>query len=86
MSPETTQLLGAVATVYGLGMGDVPVVVVHAVGLVCGSVTLAVALRLRRPSAGAATPRLAGADQARMRPGRTLPCEPEREIGAEAGV
>ena len=99
MTPETTQLLGAAATLYGLGgalsvllqarrmhargtsgdvsvrffavyvggfavwllyglgIGDLPVIVVHAVGLVCGTVTLAVALRLRGPAAVAATPR-----------------------------
>ena len=93
MNPGTTQLLGAAATVYGLGgalsvllqarrmhvrgtsgdvsvrfftvyvggfavwllygiaIGDLPVIVVHAVGLVCGTVTLAVALGLRVPAA-----------------------------------
>ena len=93
MNPGTTQLLGAAATLYGLGgalsvllqarrmlargtsgdvsvrffavyvggfavwllygiaIGDVPVIVVHAVGLVCGTVTLAVAIRLRVPVA-----------------------------------
>ena len=93
MSPHTTQLLGAAATIYGLGgafsvllqarrmrargtsgdvsvrffavyvggfavwllygigIGDLPVIVVHAVGLVCGTVTLAVAIRLRVPVA-----------------------------------
>jgi len=93
MSPQTTQLLGAAATLYGLGgalsvllqarrmhvrgtsgdvsvrffavyvggfavwllyglgIGDLPVIVVHAVGLLCGTVTLAVALRLRGPAA-----------------------------------
>ena len=39
----------AVWLLYGLGIGDVPDIVVHAVGLLCGTVTLAVALRLRRP-------------------------------------
>ena len=37
----------AVWLLYGIGIGDVPVILVHAVGLVCGTVTLAVALRLR---------------------------------------
>jgi uncharacterized protein with PQ loop repeat len=32
---------------YGLGLGDVPIIVVDALGLVCGAITLAVALRLR---------------------------------------
>src|SRR3990170_133696 len=41
----------AVWLLYGLGIGDLPVIVVHAVGLVCGTVTLAVALRLRGPAA-----------------------------------
>jgi hypothetical protein len=40
----------AVWLLYGLGIGDVPVIVVHAVGLLCGTVTLAVALRLRGPA------------------------------------
>jgi MtN3 and saliva related transmembrane protein len=39
----------AVWLLYGLGVGDVPIIVVHAVGLLCGTVTLAVTLRLRRP-------------------------------------
>ena len=50
----------AVWLLYGLGIGDVPIIVVHAVGLLCGTVTLAVALRLRRPAAVAATPRAGG--------------------------
>ena len=37
----------AVWLLYGLSLGSVPIVLVHAVGLVCGSFTLAVALRLR---------------------------------------
>ena len=126
MTPETTQVLGTVATLYGLGgalsvllqarrmhvrgtsgdvsarffavyvggfaiwllyglgIGDVPIIVVHAVGLLCGAVTLTVALRLRRPAAAAATTRLAGEDQAR--PAQPLPCGPEHERGAEVGV
>ncbi len=44
----------AVWLLYGLGIGDFPVIVVHAVGLVSGTITLAVALRLRRPAAAAA--------------------------------
>ena len=122
MTPEITQLLGAVATLYGLGgalsvllqarrmhvrgtsgdvsvrffavyvggfavwllyglgIGDLTVIVVHAVGLVCGTVTLAVALRLRIPAVVAATSRSAGEDRARARPGRPSPREPERVI------
>src|ERR671916_1905780 len=106
MSPEATQVLGAAATVYGLGgafsvllqarrmhvrgtsgdvsarffavyaggfavwllyglaIGDVPVIVVHAVGLVCGTVTLAVPLRVRGRAA-LAGPSPAGADTPR---------------------
>ena len=37
----------AIWLVYGLSLGNVPIVVVDALGLVCGAVTLAVALRLR---------------------------------------
>jgi uncharacterized protein with PQ loop repeat len=37
----------AVWLVYGLSLGNIAIVVVDALGLVCGSVTLAVALRLR---------------------------------------
>src|SRR3712207_3724363 len=119
MSPGTTQLLGAAATLYGLGgalsvllqarrmhargtsgdvsvrffavyvggfavwllygigIGDLPVIVVHAVGLVCGSITLAVALWLRGHGAPAATARPAGEDRARARPGRPSPRGPE---------
>lgn len=49
----------AVWLLYGLGIGDVPVIVVHAVGLVCGTVTLTVALRLRGRGAVSAEPRSA---------------------------
>ena len=37
----------AIWLLYGLSLGDVPIVVVDAVGLVCATITLAVALRLR---------------------------------------
>ena len=37
----------AIWLLYGLSLGDVPIVVADAVGLVCGTITLAVALRLR---------------------------------------
>jgi uncharacterized protein with PQ loop repeat len=67
----------AVWLLYGIGIGDVPVIVVHAVGLVCGTVTLAVALRLRGPAAVAATSRSGVEDRARARPGRPSPREPE---------
>jgi hypothetical protein len=112
MSPGTTQLLGAAATLYGLGgalsvllqarrmhvrgtSGDVssasspstsgasrlaalrpghrrrPVIVVHAVGLVCGTVTLAVALRLRVPVRRMPRPRLwRGRGRGGLRDGR----------------
>ena len=120
MSPGTTQLLGAAATLYGLGgalsvllqarrmrargtsgdvsvrffavyvggfavwllygigIGDLPVIVVHAVGLVCGAVTLAVALRLRgRGAATSAPARSPGEDRTRARPCQPSPREPE---------
>ncbi len=67
----------AIWLLYGLGIGDVPIILVHAVGLVCGTVTLAVALRLRGPTAVAATSRSAGGDQAQRRPGQPSPREPE---------
>ena len=124
MSPETTQLLGAAATLYGLGgalsvllqarrmhlhgtsgdvsvhffavyvggfavwllygigIGDLPVIVVHAVGLVCGTVTLAVALRLRGPTAAS---RSAGEERARAPLGQPTPRTPEH-IGRPLGV
>jgi len=37
----------AIWLLYGLGLRDVPIIVVDALGLVCGAITLAVALRLR---------------------------------------
>jgi uncharacterized protein with PQ loop repeat len=128
MSPQTTQLLGAAATLYGLGgalsvllqarrmhargtsgdvsvrffavyvggfavwllygvgIGDLPVIVVHAVGLVCGTVTLAVALRLRGPASASAGSRPAG--EGRARPGRPSPSKPEhrgRPLGVRVG-
>ncbi len=79
----------AVWLLYGLGIGDVPVIVVHAVGLVCGTVTLAVALGLRRPAVVAATSRSAGEDRSRARPGRPSPREPEhgaRPVGVRVGL
>jgi hypothetical protein len=66
--------------------GDVPIISDHAVGLVCGAVTLAVLLWLRRPAAAAATPRSAVEDRAQVRPGQTFPCGPAREREAWAGV
>ena len=38
----------AVWLLYGISIGSVPIIVADAVGLCCGSVTLAVALALRR--------------------------------------
>ncbi len=68
----------AVWLLYGIGIGDLPVIVVHAVGLVCGTVTLAVALRLRGPAAAS---RSADEDRARARPGQSsYPRERERGI------
>jgi uncharacterized protein with PQ loop repeat len=37
----------AIWMLYGLSLRDVPIIVVNALGLVCGAITLAVALRLR---------------------------------------
>jgi hypothetical protein len=67
----------AIWLLYGLGIGDVPIILVHAVGLVCGTITLTVTLRLRRPAA-AATTRSAGEDQAQKRPGQPPRREPEQ--------
>jgi MtN3 and saliva related transmembrane protein len=67
----------AVWLLYGIGIGDVPIIVVHAVGLLCGTITLTVALRLRHPAAVAATTRSAGGDQAQRRPGQPPAREPE---------
>jgi MtN3 and saliva related transmembrane protein len=39
----------AIWLVYGLSIGSVPLILVDAIGLVCGLVTLAVTLRLRGP-------------------------------------
>lgn len=38
----------AIWLLYGLSLGSVPIILVHALGFVCGAVTLAVALSLRR--------------------------------------
>jgi uncharacterized protein with PQ loop repeat len=79
----------AVWLLYGIGIGDLPVIVVHAVGLVCGTVTLAVALRLRGPAAVAAMSRSGGEDQAQRRPGRPSPREPghrSRSVGVRVGL
>jgi hypothetical protein len=75
----------AVWLLYGMGIGDVPIIVVHAVGLLCGTVTLAVALRLRGPAAVGTPARLVGEDRARARPGRPSPREPEHR-GLPLGV
>ena len=37
----------AIWLLYGLSLRDVPIIMVDALGLVCGAITLAVALRLR---------------------------------------
>ena len=37
----------AIWLLYGLSIGDIPIILVHAVGLLCGTITLAVTLRLR---------------------------------------
>jgi hypothetical protein len=79
----------AVWLLYGIGIGDVPVIVVHAVGLVCGTVTLAVALRLRGHGDASATALSTGEDRARARPGQLSPREPEhrgRPLGVRVGL
>ncbi len=65
----------AVWLLYGLGIGDVPVIVVHAVGLLSGTVTLAVALRLAaapppRPRRSGQPPPAVGAGRCTARPDR----------------
>jgi hypothetical protein len=42
----------AIWLLYGLSIGSAPIVVVHALGLVCGAATLGVGLRLRGPLFG----------------------------------
>jgi uncharacterized protein with PQ loop repeat len=42
----------AIWLLYGLGIESVPIILVHAVGLVCGSITLSVLLWLRRTTVG----------------------------------
>jgi uncharacterized protein with PQ loop repeat len=37
----------AIWLMYGFSLGNLPIISVHAIGLVCGVVTLAIALRLR---------------------------------------
>ena len=75
----------AVWLLYGLGIGDVPIILVHAVGLVCGTITLSVALRLRRPAAEAAKIRSAGGDRSRTgQPPAREPDHRARPIGDRA--
>src|SRR6266581_5637273 len=42
----------AIWLAYGLSTGSIPLIVVDTVGLLCGGLTLAVALSLRRATAG----------------------------------
>ena len=74
----------AIWLLYGLSLGSAPIVLVHAVGLVCGSFTLAVALRLRgsllspaswNPCGGRA-PRTFSAVLLFDESGRGYPCPP----------
>ena len=46
----------AVWLLYGLSIGSVPLIVVDAIGLVCGGFTLAVTLRLRAAAHGPRRP------------------------------
>lgn len=75
----------AIWLLYGLGIGSVPIIVVHAVGLLCGSITLAVALRLRRPAAAATNPRVPEHRdrRARRRPASKVPVARVREETCE---
>ena len=43
----TAATLYSIWLLYGLSIESVPIILVHALGLACGAVTLAVALRLR---------------------------------------
>ncbi len=77
----------AIWLLYGLSIGSIPIILVHAVGLLCGTTTLAVVLRLRKPAAVAAPTRLAREDRARVRPGQPVPHDPEhkaRPVGMRA--
>ena len=49
----------AVWLLYGMSLGNVPIVLVHSLGLVCGAVTLAVAIKMRGPCPGPAAGRRA---------------------------
>jgi hypothetical protein len=53
----------AIWLLYGLGIESAPIVLVYAVGLVCGSITLSVLLWLRKPVVAVAK-RPAGEDPA----------------------
>jgi uncharacterized protein with PQ loop repeat len=53
----------AIWLLYGLGIESVPIILVHAVGLVCGSITLSVLLWLRRTTVAVAN-QSAGEDPA----------------------
>jgi uncharacterized protein with PQ loop repeat len=47
----------AIWLLYGLSIGDIPIILVHAVGLLCGTIALTVALGLRRSLLQPATTR-----------------------------
>jgi uncharacterized protein with PQ loop repeat len=68
----------AIWLLYGIGIGDVPIIAVHAAGLMYGTATLAVTLKLRRPVAQDAAVRSVGEDQAQRRP--VQPRQRERNI------
>jgi hypothetical protein len=76
MTLDTIQILGATATLYGLG-GALSVLLQARRMRARGTVTLAVTLKLRRPVAQDAAVRPAGEDQAQRRPVQPLPREPE---------
>ena len=75
----------AVWLTYGLSTGSLPLIVVDTVGLLCGGLTLAVALSLRgsliRPATGTAATRLQSHKTRSPDPPALYPCrEPPRSM------
>jgi uncharacterized protein with PQ loop repeat len=69
----------AIWLLYGLGIESFPIILVHAVGLVCGTITLSVLLWLRRPVPVATADPSAGEDPPeRLRPGQAISGESDR--------
>jgi uncharacterized protein with PQ loop repeat len=61
---------------YGLSLRNVPIIVVDALGLVCGAITLVVALRLRGQLLSPASSRPRGPKISRLRRGRQVRTSP----------